>query len=202
MSNSNAQTMIDVPSTFRSLYWPVAIILALALALLWLTGNGPGGSSCKVSAPVAAAPVVVPPPPVPAPAPAPVVAAAAPVVAAPAPAPEPAKPAPVADLPPAQKVYFATSKYDVNQAGRDRSVIIIDYLKSHPNAKALLSGFHDPRGDKAANVELAMNRSRAVSKVIEDAGIDKGRIVIAQPAETTGDGGLAEARRVEISVQP
>ncbi len=203
MSNSNTmgQTMLDYPSTFRKLYWPVAIILALLLAFLWLTGRGPGASACAVSAPVAAAPVVVPPPP-PIPAPAPVVAAVAPVVPAPPPPPEPAKPAPAADLPPAQKVYFATNKFDVNKDGRERAVIIIDYLKSHPSAKALVSGFHDPRGNKAANEELASNRAKAVSAVLREAGIAQDRIVVAQPVETTGDGGLAEARRVEISVQP
>ncbi len=195
MSNTNAQTMIDLPSTFRSLYWPVAIILALALALLWLTGNGPGGSACKVSAPVAAVAPVVTPPPAPVPAPAPVVAAAAPVV-------EAVKPAPAADIPPAQNVYFATSKFDVNKEGLTKAGIIIDYLKSHPNAKAMLSGFHDIRGNPAANEELALNRARAVRTVLEEAGINKDRIVMNKPAVTTGDGNLPEARRVEISVVP
>jgi outer membrane protein OmpA-like peptidoglycan-associated protein len=194
-SNSMAQTMLDIPSTFRKLYWPVAIALALLLAFLWLTGRGPGGSSCAVSAPVAQAPVVVPPPP-------PVVAAAvaAPVVAAPA--PEPAKPAPAADIPPAQNFYFATNKFDVSKEGRDKAVVIIDYLKSHPNAKAMLSGYHDPRGDAAANAELALNRAKSVRSFLEEAGISKDRVVMNKPAVTTGDGSLPEARRVELAVVP
>jgi outer membrane protein OmpA-like peptidoglycan-associated protein len=197
MNNTNtmSQSMLDLPSTFRSLYWPVAIILALLLGLLWLTGYGPGGSACRVSTPVVAAAPVVPPPPVAAPAPAPVAAVAAPV-------PEPAKPAPVVDIPPAQNVYFATNKFDVNKEGLTKAGIIIDYLKAHPNAKAMLSGFHDPRGNVAANEELALNRARAVRTVLEEAGINKDRVVMNKPAVTTGDGNLPEARRVEISVVP
>jgi OmpA-OmpF porin, OOP family len=194
-SNTMGQTMLDFPSTFRKLYWPVAIILALLLAFLWLTGRGPGASACAVSAPVAQAPVVVPPP-------APVVAAAAPVVAAPAPAPEPAKSAPAADIPPAQNVYFATNKFDVNKEGREKATLIIDYLKSHPNAKAALSGYHDPRGNVAANEELAFNRAKAVRAFMEEAGINKDRVIMNKPAVTTGDGSLPEARRVEIAVVP
>jgi outer membrane protein OmpA-like peptidoglycan-associated protein len=191
-SNTMGQTMLDIPSTFRKLYWPVAIILALLLAFLWLTGRGPGGSACAVSAPVVQAPVAVPAPPPPAP----VVAAVA------APAPEPVKPAPAADIPPAQNFYFATNKFDVSKEGRDKAVVIIDYLKSHPNAKAMLSGYHDPRGDAAANEELALNRARAVRSFLEEAGINKDRVVMNKPAVTTGDGSLPEARRVELAVVP
>ncbi len=197
MSNSNnmAQTMVDVPSTFRSLYWPVAIALAILLALLWLMGHGPGGSSCRVSAPVAAvAPVVTPP--------AAVLAPAAPVVAAVPPVAEPAKVAAAVDIPPAQNVYFATNAVDVNAEGRTKAGLIIAYMKANPNAKAMLSGYHDPRGNAAANEELALNRARAVRTVLEEAGINKDRVVMNKPAVTTGDGNLPEARRVEISVVP
>ncbi len=193
---TNNQTLMDLPSTFRSLYWPVAIILALLLGLLWLMGYGPGGSACKAPM-VAAAPLVVPAAPVVAPAP---VVPPAPVVA-PAPVAAVAAPAPVA-APPAAKLYFDTNKFDVKAAEQEKTKPIIEYLLANASAKGVLSGFHDPRGNKAANEELAFNRARAVRSVLEGAGIAKDRIVMAKPVETTGDGNLPEARRVELSVQP
>ena len=183
---TNSQTMLDVPSTFRSLFWPVAIVLALLLGLLWLMGYGPGGQACRPAV-VAEAPV--------APAPAAVVA---PVVAAVA---APAAVAAVA-LPPAEKVYFAVDKFDVTAESNAKLGKIVDYLKANGGAMAVLSGFHDPKGDKAHNEELAKNRALAVRAALDKAGIPNARVEMAKPAETTGGGSLAEARRVEVSIKP
>ena len=186
---TNSQTMLDVPSTFRSLFWPVAIVLGLLLGLLWLMGYGPGGQACRpavvAEAPVAPAPAVV----------APVVAAVA------APAAATATAAAVA-LPPAEKVYFAVDKFEVTAESNAKLTKIVDYLKANGGAMAVLSGFHDPKGDKAHNEELAKNRALAVRAALEKAGVPNARVDMAKPAETTGDGSLAEARRVEVNVKP
>jgi K(+)-stimulated pyrophosphate-energized sodium pump len=137
------------------------------------------------------------PAPAPAPAPAPVVAA--PVAAAAA--PEPAKPAAPA-VPATAKLYFATGSAVVDDPSRAKLVGIIDHLKAHPGSMAVLSGFHDPTGNKAKNEELALNRARAVRAVLGTSGIQKERIEMAKPAETTGGGPEQEARRVEVSVKP
>jgi K(+)-stimulated pyrophosphate-energized sodium pump len=188
---TNTQTLMDVPSAFRSLYWPVALLLAAALALLSLLGYGPGGLACRPAlvatapAPVAPAPA---PAPVPAPPPAPVAAApvaAAPVVAA-----------------PATKLFFEVDRSEVSAAERAKTGPIVEYLKANPAAKAVVSGFHDPRGDRAKNEALALDRARAVRAVLEEQGIARERVVMAKPMETTGDGSLPEARRVELSVEP
>jgi K(+)-stimulated pyrophosphate-energized sodium pump len=199
---TNTQTLMDLPSTFRSLYWPVALLLAAALALLALLGYGPGGSACRPAL-VAAAPAPVAPAPVPAPPPAPV--AAAPVAAAPV-AAAPVAAAPVAAAPvavaPATKLYFEVDRSDVSAAERAKTGPIVEYLKANPAAKAVLSGFHDPRGDRAKNEALALDRARAVRAVLEEQGIARERMMMAKPVETTGDGSLPEARRVELSVEP
>jgi outer membrane protein OmpA-like peptidoglycan-associated protein len=200
---SASQTMADVPSTFRSLYWPVAIVLALLVGLLWLMGYGPGGKACSVPAvamTAAPAAVVAPmpaPAPVPAPAPAPAAVAAvaaAPVVAAVA--------AAAAVAPPAEKVYFALNSTEVTATSEAKLDKIVAYLKANTGATAVLSGFHDPSGNKASNEELALNRARGVRAALEKAGIAKERVSMAKPAETTGGGAPEEARRVEVSVKP
>lgn len=117
-------------------------------------------------------------------------------VAAPAP---PA--APVGLKPPAVKVYFATGKTDID--GNDREVIasVLTYLKANPSAKAVISGYHDPRGDKDRNEALAKNRAKSVRDVLMAAGMDESRFDMRKPQETTGTGDNAEARRVELTVE-
>jgi outer membrane protein OmpA-like peptidoglycan-associated protein len=189
---SNTQTLMDVPSTFRSLYWPVAIVLALLLALLWFAGYGPGGKACAV--PVAAA--------TPAAAPTPTAAPAAAPAAAPTVRPEIAAVAALPAAPPAENVYFAVNSFQVPADFEGKLVSIASYVKANAGASVVLSGYHDPTGNKAANEELALNRAKAVRTVLMDKlGLAKERVVMAKPVETTGGGNAQEARRVEVSVR-
>jgi hypothetical protein len=153
-------------------------LLALLLLLPLLFGIGP--NSWRTCAAEGAATMAAP-------------AVVAPTVAEPAASVAPAAPAAavtpaaevapaVADVPPAARVYFA--------------------LQAHPSAKALVSGFHDPRGDVAHTQELALNRARTVRALLESAGIARDRVVMDKPQETTGTGSNEEARRVEVRVQP
>jgi K(+)-stimulated pyrophosphate-energized sodium pump len=187
------QTLLDTPSTFRSLYWPVAIVLALLVGLLWLMGYGPGGMACQP-------PVVAmrdePQPMVTSPA---VVAAPTPV---PTPPPAAAPEVKAMALPPAEKIYFAVNSSVVNASSSAQLAGIVAYLKANPSAKAVLSGFHDPSGNKAANEELALNRARAVRSALDSVGIPKERVEMAKPIETTGNGAPEEARRVDVNVIP
>lgn len=131
-----------------------------------------------------------------APAPAPVPAPAP----APAPTPEPvAAPAPA--IPPAAKIYFALGAAGVPKETPDTVKDIVAYLKANPAGKAVISGYHDPTGNKAQNEELAKNRAKAVRDVLQKAGIGEARVVMQKPQETTGTGNDAEARRVEVSIQ-
>ncbi|MGL4232740.1 MAG: OmpA family protein [Casimicrobium sp.] len=118
------------------------------------------------------------------------------VVSAP-PAPAPAAVA----KPPTEKIYFMTANTEMDQKGRDSVARIVTYLKATPSAKAVISGFHDPRGNKAQNELLAKDRAKSVRDDLRAAGIDDARIVMKKPEETTGSGDLAEARRVELSVE-
>jgi outer membrane protein OmpA-like peptidoglycan-associated protein len=119
------------------------------------------------------------------------------VVQAPAAPPTPA----VAAKPPTEKIYFLTSNTEMDQKGRDSVARIVTYLKANASAKAVISGFHDPRGNKAQNELLAKDRAKSVRDELRAASIDEARIVMKKPEETTGSGDLAEARRVELSVE-
>jgi outer membrane protein OmpA-like peptidoglycan-associated protein len=109
--------------------------------------------------------------------------------------------APSVSKPPAVKVYFETAKSDIRGKDRDALGSIITYLKADAAARALISGFHDPRGDKASNEALAKNRAKTVRDVLRAAGVGEARIIMSKPQETIGSGDLAEARRVEVAVE-
>lgn len=103
--------------------------------------------------------------------------------------------------PPAVNVYFATGKVDIDSKDRDAIATVLTYLNANPGVKAVISGYHDPRGDKAMNEELAKNRAKSVRDVLIAAGIEASRFDLRKPQETTGTGDNAEARRVELTVE-
>ena len=129
------------------------------------------------------------------------VATPAPVVAQ-QPTPEAkAEPAPAAEIPPAAKLFFEVAKNDLPGDAGDTMKAIVEYLKANSASKAMISGYHDPSGDKAQNEELAKNRAIAVRDALKAAGIEEERIVMQKPQETTGGGNDTEARRVEVAIQ-
>jgi outer membrane protein OmpA-like peptidoglycan-associated protein len=103
--------------------------------------------------------------------------------------------------PPAAKLYFDTGKTTLPGDANITLTPIVEWLKAHDNAKAVLSGFHDPRGNQAVNEELAKNRAKSVREALKTAGIDEARIEMRKPESVNGGGDLAEARRVEVSVE-
>lgn len=177
-------------------YPVVAIILALLLGLLTLMGCSPWGGKCNAPAPVAAV-APAPAPAVVAPAPAPAPAAVAEVKPEPAPAPV----AKVVEEPvPAAKVFFDLDKTYLPGNTNDAVAAVVAYVKSHPGSKAMVSGFHDPKGAKDHNIYLANTRAANVAARLGKLGLSKDMIAINQAAELTGSGPDNEARRVEVSV--
>jgi K(+)-stimulated pyrophosphate-energized sodium pump len=200
-------------NSFRRVYWTIAAVLAFLLLMSWIAGFGPGGRACKIpglssgkpAAAVAAAPVAAAKPAAsttatPAAAAAATTAAASAVAAAP-PVAKPAPAAAAAAPPPAAKLYFPLDKVTLPQNTVAALLPVVEYLKANDGAKASISGFHDPTGRRARNEELALNRARAARGALERAGIPRDRIVMQKPQVTTGSGGAAEARRVEVAVQ-
>lgn len=109
---------------------------------------------------------------------------------------------PVATVPPpAAKFYFDTGKTAL-QADADATLApIVEWLNANPASKAVISGFHDPRGNQKTNEDLAYNRAKAVHAALITGGIDVMRIELRKPESVDGGGDLTEARRVEVSVE-
>jgi outer membrane protein OmpA-like peptidoglycan-associated protein len=103
--------------------------------------------------------------------------------------------------PPAAKLYFDTGKTALPNNSDTTLAPIIEWLKTHDTTKAVLSGYHDSRGNKAVNEELAKNRAKSVREALKTAGIDETRIEMRKPESVDGGGDLTEARRVEVSVE-
>lgn len=111
------------------------------------------------------------------------------------------EPAAVMPPPSAAKLYFDTGKTALPSDADATLAPIVKWLKSHDTAKAVLSGYHDSRGNKAVNEELAKNRAKSVREMLKTAGIDEARIEMRKPESVDGGGDLAEARRVEVAVE-
>jgi OOP family OmpA-OmpF porin len=130
----------------------------------------------------------------------------APAAIEPAPAPT-VEPAPAPTTAPADAAAAtATVYFDVDQsalpAGADAALSsVIVYLQANPGTTAVISGYHDPTGDRAANEELARNRATSVRDALMAAGIEESRIDMQKPVVTTGGGTLEDARRVEVTVR-
>jgi len=103
--------------------------------------------------------------------------------------------------PPAAKLYFDTGKTALPSDSGTTLAPIVEWLKTHDTTKAVLSGYHDPRGNKVINEELAKNRAKSVREALKTAGIGEARIEMRKPESVDGGGDLAEARRVEVSVE-
>lgn len=199
--------------------WLPWLIVALAVVFgLSYLGKNKGGDE-----PASPPPTVAPAQPEAEAPPAPVGDAVAPGTAAEpagAPAPSPATESPAAgtgadepagsavlalqiDDRPALNVYFDSGQADVAAEFADHAGALVDYLKSHPDARAVISGFNDPTGDAAANAELSKNRAQAVQAALVALGVDEARTELEKPADATdASAGNAASRRVEVRLQP
>lgn len=96
------------------------------------------------------------------------------------------------------KVYFDTGKADLPADVAKPLGDALAAVTADRDKKLMLSGFHDPSGDPAANAELAKNRAKAVREALVARGVPLERIVLRKPEQTAAEGPPAEARRVEI----
>lgn len=163
----------------RASPWRWVIPALIALAVLWLLFSMLGrdrGTTQTASVPAATAPATAPP---------------ATVATAP----------PVAATVPAANVYFDVDQSAMPAGASTTLASIIGYLNANPGSTAVVSGYHDPTGDRAANEALARERAESVRSALMAAGIPESRIDMQRPMETTGGGTMQDARRVEVKVR-
>jgi outer membrane protein OmpA-like peptidoglycan-associated protein len=110
-------------------------------------------------------------------------------------------PAMTTATPEVAKLYFALGNDTLPIDSAATLDPIIAGLKANGDAKAVISGFHDPSGSANTNKTLAKARAQGVHDALIAAGIDPIRIEMRKPQQTTGTGDPAEARRVEVSLE-
>jgi outer membrane protein OmpA-like peptidoglycan-associated protein len=162
----------------RSSIWRWLLPLLIALGLLWLLSSLFGRKERPVED-ATTPPAVVEP--------------------APVPVPEPEVGAP--STRPTGTVYFDVDQSALPAGSETALSAVIAYLKANPASTAVISGYHDPTGDQAANEELAKNRAGSVRDALVAAGVAESRINMEKPVVTTGEGTLEDARRVEVTVR-
>lgn len=103
---------------------------------------------------------------------------------------------------PSLTVYFDSGKAEISPAFAERAQALVDHLRTHADAKAVVSGYSDPTGSAATNAAMSQQRAQAVSAALEAAGVPATSIVLEKPADITGTGDTnAESRRVEVTIR-
>ncbi|NYG34259.1 sodium-translocating pyrophosphatase [Sphaerotilus montanus] len=97
------------------------------------------------------------------------------------------------------KFYFASGAATLADGA---PAALADIVKAVGDGKtAVISGFHDASGDPAKNAELARLRAFAVRDALKALGVAEDKVELSKPAESTGSGSAAEARRVEVTLK-
>jgi K(+)-stimulated pyrophosphate-energized sodium pump len=97
------------------------------------------------------------------------------------------------------RVHFETGANTLSAEGKRIVDGYAQALKANAGVKADLSGFADPTGDAAKNLELAKQRAMTVRDELIAAGAPAAQIELVKPSEViVGQGGDADARRVDI----
>jgi len=98
-------------------------------------------------------------------------------------------------------IYFETNKTDVKQADYESLISHAEYLIKNSDVKLKLIGHTDQSGDVEYNENLAMKRSKSVSQVLIDYGVQAGQIITESLGEGSPLSGFEHAiydRRVEM----
>lgn len=100
-----------------------------------------------------------------------------------------------------ETLFFAVGDDQLPPDANDVLARVAVAARSNAGATIAVSGFHDASGDRAANQELARRRAEQVRHALEANGVSPAQIILDKPAETTGGGDPAQARRVEMRLQ-
>jgi outer membrane protein OmpA-like peptidoglycan-associated protein len=97
------------------------------------------------------------------------------------------------------RVHFESGSDAISAAGKRIVDGYAQALKATPDAQVELSGYADPSGDTAKNLELAKLRAMTVRDALVADGVAAERIALVKPTDViVGQGTDADARRVDI----
>jgi K(+)-stimulated pyrophosphate-energized sodium pump len=97
------------------------------------------------------------------------------------------------------RVHFETGSETLSAEGKRIVDGYAKALQANAGTRAELSGYADPTGDAAKNLELAKQRAMTVRDALVAAGVPAERVDLVKPQEVVvGQGSDADARRVDI----
>lgn len=105
-------------------------------------------------------------------------------------------------------VYFATDKYNINDASQETLNKLANVFKEYPDTNILVVGHTDSVGNEDYNMTLSKNRAYAVTNYLQLKGLDGSRFTTnwfgeSQPLhDNTTAQGRAKNRRVNIAILP
>jgi K(+)-stimulated pyrophosphate-energized sodium pump len=97
------------------------------------------------------------------------------------------------------KFFFVTGGHDIAAGASDALAEVIKAVAQ--GKKAVISGYTDASGDPAMNEELAKKRAFAVRDALKALGVADEKIELKKPEQVATEGGAAQARRVEVTLQ-
>ncbi len=103
-------------------------------------------------------------------------------------------------------VLFDAGSSELKVSANRTLLKLTQFLQINPRRRVRIEGYTDNRGDVAENLALSKARAQTVADVLEDLGVDRGRIEAigfgeAHPlAENASAKGRAQNRRVEILI--
>ncbi|MEO8934253.1 MAG: OmpA family protein [Xanthomarina sp.] len=105
-------------------------------------------------------------------------------------------------------VYFATDKYDINNASQQSLNKLSNIFKEYSDTKILVVGHTDSVGAESYNMTLSKNRANSVTNYLMSTGLNSGRFTTkwfgeSQPKHDNSTAeGRAKNRRVNIAILP
>ena len=109
-------------------------------------------------------------------------------------------PAYPAASPSSTSIYFAKGQATLDTDAQ-RAVRVAAAMYVGIGTQVVVTGYADPTGNAAANVELAKKRAAAVRDELVKVGVEGRRIQLVPPVSVTGAGSDDQARRVDLSVK-
>ena len=104
----------------------------------------------------------------------------------------------------ADRVFFATNKYNISSNGTETLLKQVNYLKNNPTLNVTLEGHADERGTREYNLALGEKRANAVKDFLISNGISSARVKVIsygkeKPAkEAHNEESWKENRRADI----